>query len=143
MKKYILLGIPIFYYRNSILYLEGMINLIIVLIWLILLLRRTIFRNAFDLIIGICFTIYFCILYYQTIYLRGFIFEEYHYSVENVKSVLSTINLIPIKGIIAELSVPSALYQVFGNFKHYRCWYRNRNRNRMLLPLVKNRNPIQ
>ncbi|MFC5465009.1 VanZ family protein [Lederbergia graminis] len=123
MKKFILLGIPIFFYRNSILYfyynLEGLINLIVILICLIFLLKRTTFRNMFDWFIGICFVIYFCILYYQTIYLRGFIFEGYNHSVENLKSLFYTINLIPIKGIISEItinpSVLSALYQIFGN----------------------------
>lgn len=118
MKKYILLGIPIIYYRHSILYfnLEEIINLIIVLTCLFFLLKHTIFRNVFDWIIGICFTLYFCLLYYRTIYFRGFIFENYHYSTESLVTLFHTVNLIPIQSIIIQLSYhPSALYQIFGN----------------------------
>nr|WP_246484013.1 VanZ family protein [Heyndrickxia vini] len=59
--------------------------------------------------------IYFCIVYSKTIYLRGFIFETYHFSVDNVKTFFNTVNLIPIKGIIDVMSSPTAFYQIFGN----------------------------
>lgn len=115
MVKYILLAIPFFYFKYS--SLAQIINLTVVLIFLIFLLRSTTLRNVFDWIIGICFTIYFCILFDKTVYFHSFIIDDYHYSVKYIKLLFhQNVNLIPIKGIIDELRYhSSALYQILGN----------------------------
>jgi glycopeptide antibiotics resistance protein len=119
MKKYILLSIPIVYYRYSILYfdLETLINLTIVLICLFFLLRQISFSNLFDWVIAVGFTIYFCILFDKTIYFVGLIFlKDHQITVENLHVLFYTVNPIPFKSIIDELrNLPSTLYQLFGN----------------------------
>ncbi|WP_079525039.1 MULTISPECIES: VanZ family protein [Halobacillus] len=122
MKKYLLLVIPIFFYRELFRYfnLEALINLIIVMICLTFLFKRTALRNVLDLFIAICFTIYFCILYSKTVELKGIVIGFSHsFSFENAKNVFDTVNLIPIKGIFEvitqNISNLNVLYQVFGN----------------------------
>lgn len=116
MKKYILLGIPIIFFNNSILYLEGLINLIIILSCMLFLLKNTKLRKTFDWIVSIFFSIYLCILYSKTIFLKGLILVEYTYSLEQWTTLGDTVNLIPIKSILDEIiNHPSALYQILGN----------------------------
>ncbi|EHL78673.1 VanZ family protein [Bacillus smithii] len=101
MKKYLLLLIPIFYYKNSILHfsLEDVLNLMVVVICLDFLLKRTNLQHVFHWGIAICFVFYFCVLYDH--------------------SLFNTFNGIPLRGIIEEISINpsliSALYQIFGN----------------------------
>ncbi|WP_142289568.1 VanZ family protein [Gottfriedia luciferensis] len=127
MKKYILLGIPLILYGNSLLFyfrnihsymssiLEVLMNLSILLVCMIFLLKRTKLQNALDWLIGLSFSIYFCILYFNTIHFLFFL-DDLHYSVETLKYISNSVNLVPIKGIIDVLRYnPSSLFQIAGN----------------------------
>ncbi|WEG14543.1 VanZ family protein [Pullulanibacillus sp. KACC 23026] len=128
--KYILLVIPLFFYRTIFLHVnislykfEQLINLLIIFILLILLLRHTALHHLFDWLIGVLFVVYFCILYDETIHLTGIFLVFDHgmsnFSLNNAQHVFATVNLIPLKGIISVIKgSPSyfyALYQVVGN----------------------------
>jgi glycopeptide antibiotics resistance protein len=121
MKKYLLLLIPIFYYKNSILYfsLEDVLNLMVIVICLAFLLKHTTLQHVFHWGIAICFVFYFCVLYEKTIYFRGFLNVPHHYYPNGLRSLFNTFNWIPLRGIIEEIrinpSLISALYQIFGN----------------------------
>ena len=123
--KYLLLVIPIYIYFSHLvpfyslsIQLEGMVNLLILLLCLILLLRQMTYRTVFDWIMGICFTVYFCILYDRTIEFHFFL-DNFRFSIEDIKYVLWKVNVVPIRGVFVELSqAPSlnyALYQIVGN----------------------------
>lgn len=146
MKKYILLLIPIFYFKdillrynslfhlenvtNSLLYLEDIINFLIVMMFIIFILRHTGLKNIFDWIIAICFTIYFCVLYHKTIQSGGILLafdhELSHFSLENAGYVFNTVNLTPFKGIISVIS---------NNISELNVWYQLIGNTIMLTPL--------
>ncbi len=127
MKKYILLVFPLIFYGESIwfyirdvhfylpLILQAILHLAIISVCMIFLLKRTRLQNGFDWFIGICFSVYFCILYHNTVEFMFFL-DNAHYSLENLKYIVHSVNLIPIKGIIDVLRYnPSALFQITGN----------------------------
>ncbi|MGE7602515.1 VanZ family protein [Peribacillus sp. NPDC097675] len=127
MKKYILLGVPvIFYGENFLNYLSDfhffllfipqvLLNISIITACMFFLLKRTKLQNAFDWLIGICFSVYVCVLYHNTVeYL--FFFDNVHFALENLKFFVHSINLIPMKGIYEVLhNNPSPLFQIVGN----------------------------
>lgn len=127
MKKYILLGVPVifygesllFYLRNFHLYLlfipQVLLNIAIITACMFYLLKSTKLQNAFDCLIGICFSVYVCVLYHNTVeYL--FFFDNVHFSLINLKFIVHYVNLIPIKGIFEVLhNNPSPLFQIAGN----------------------------
>lgn len=120
MKKYVLLAIPLLFFKNSILYfdLDGLINHIIILACLTVLLKLIIFNNLIDWIVGILFAIYFCILYSTTVYFVGSIFLQSHrmVSIDNLHGLFYTLNLIPFKSIIYDIeNISSNMYQFLGN----------------------------
>ena len=96
MKKYILLGVPLIFYGGSLLFyfsnlhlslpiiLQVFLNIAIITGCMIFLLKRTRLQNVFDSIIGICFSVYFCMLYQTTV---GFLFffDNVHYTIKNLK----------------------------------------------------------
>jgi glycopeptide antibiotics resistance protein len=127
MKKYILLGVLLIFYGESLLLyfsnlhrympfiLQVLLNIAIITGCMIFLLKRTRLQNVFDWIIGICFTMYFCILYRNTIQFL-FFFDNVHYSLKNLKYIVHSVNLLPIKGILDVLhNNPSPLFQIAGN----------------------------
>ncbi|WP_226529575.1 VanZ family protein [Metabacillus niabensis] len=127
MKKYLLIIFPIlffgeslfFYYSNVNYYfpiiLQVMVNITITTVCMIFLLKHTKIKNVFDWILGICFSLYFCILYHNTIE-SLFFFEGLRYSLENIGYIYYSVNFIPIKGIIDVIRYnPSAVFQVVGN----------------------------
>lgn len=127
MKKYILLGFPLILYGESLLHfssdfhfylpiiLQVLLNIAIITVCMIFLLKRTRLQNVFDWFIGICFSVYFCVLYHNTVQFM-FFFGNAHYSLENLKYIAHSVNLVPIKGIIDVLRYnPSALFQITGN----------------------------
>lgn len=127
MKKYILLGVPLIFYGESLLLyfsklhrylpiiLQVLLNIAIITGCMIFLLKRTRLQNVFDWIIGICFSVYFCILYHYTIQFL-FFFDNVHYSLKNLKYIVHSVNLLPIKGILDVLhNNPSPLFQIAGN----------------------------
>ncbi|HDX9591313.1 TPA: VanZ family protein [Bacillus pseudomycoides] len=126
MKKYMLLGIPLILFGPKVLHylgsdsliltMQAVLNLAIIMTCLIVLLRHTTLRNIFDWIIGICFSVYLCLLYKKTLEISLF-YSHFQYTVEDIKRVLThSVNIVPIKGIMDVLQYnPSALYQIFGN----------------------------
>ncbi|NRD78568.1 VanZ family protein [Bacillus sp. BRMEA1] len=128
MKKYILLGVPLIFYGQSLLIyfsnvhqflliiLQVLLNIAIITGCMIFLLKRTRLQNVFDWIIGICFSVYFCILYHNTVEFL-FIFDYVHFTLNNLRSTIHfSVNLIPIKGILDVLhNNPSPLFQIAGN----------------------------
>jgi len=127
MKKYILLVFPLilygerlwFYFRDVHFYLplifQVLLHLAIISICMIFLLKRTRLKNLFDWFIGICFSVYLCILYHNAVEFMFFL-ENAHYSLENIKYIVHSVNLVPIKGLIDVLHYnPSALFQINGN----------------------------
>lgn len=127
MKKYILLGVPLIFYGESLLLyfsnlhrylpfiLQVLLNIAIITGCMIFLLKRTKLQNVFDWIIGICFSVYFCILYHNTVQFLFFI-DHVHYSLKNLKYIVHSVNLLPIKGILDVLhNNPSSLFQIIGN----------------------------
>lgn len=127
MKKYILLGVPLIFYGESLLVyfgnlyqylffiLQVLVNIAIITGCMIFLLKRTRLQNVFDWIIGICFSVYFCILYHNTVQFL-FFFDNVHYSLKNLKYIVHSVNLLPIKGILDVLhNNPSPLFQIAGN----------------------------
>lgn len=125
MIKYLLLCVPVFFFSNGIIYhnFEVIINLTIVVISLFFLLKLTSFNNLYDWVIGVCFSIYYCVLYEKTIDLKGVLLafnKDYLYvSFENVHMAFNMVNLIPIKGVISvisnNISELNVLYQIIGN----------------------------
>jgi glycopeptide antibiotics resistance protein len=127
MRKYILLGVPLIFYGESLLIyssnlhrylpiiLQVLLNIAIITGCMIFLLKRTTLQNVFDWIIGICFSVYFCIMYHNTIQFL-FFFENVHYSLKNLQYIVHSVNLLPIKGILDVLhNNPSPLFQITGN----------------------------
>ncbi|WHY84668.1 VanZ family protein [Neobacillus novalis] len=127
MKKYILLGVPLIFYGESLflyfsnlhrylpIILQVLLNIAIITGCMIFLLKRTRLQNVFDWIIGICFSVYFCILYHNTVQLL-FFFDNVNYSLKNLKYIVHYVNLLPIKGILDVLyNNPSPLFQIAGN----------------------------
>jgi glycopeptide antibiotics resistance protein len=125
MKKYILLVIPLIFYGSNLWFYLSYLNLfwafqtllhiVIISSCMVFLLKRTRLQNVFDWFIGICFSAYFCILYDNTIEFMFFL-EIAHYSLENLKYIVRSVNLVPIKGILDVIHYnPSALFQITGN----------------------------
>lgn len=117
MKKYLLLAIPIIYWRNSILYFESeaIVNLIVVLTCLFYLLRITVIKNLTDWILSVLFFGYFCILFNRTVFFRGFtLLGDHDLTIEYIYNVFYTTNFIPLKSILVQLQA-SLLYQIIGN----------------------------
>ena len=127
MKKYILLVFPLifygeklwFYFRDVHFYLplifQALLHLAFLSVCIIFLLKRTRLQNAFDWFIGICFSVYLCILYHNTVEFMFFLGTA-HYSIENLKYIVHSVNLVPIKGIIDVLRYnPSSQFQIYGN----------------------------
>jgi glycopeptide antibiotics resistance protein len=127
MKKYILLGVPLMFYGEGLLFyfsnlhqylfiiLQVLLNIAIITGCMIFLLKRSRLQNVFDWIIGICFSVYFCILYHNTVQFL-FFFDNVHYSLKNLKYIVHSVNLLPIKGILEVLhNNPSPLFQIVGN----------------------------
>lgn len=127
MKKYILLVFPLIFYGESLWFyfrdvhyylpfiLQIIVHLIIISVCMIFLLKLTILQNVFDWLIGICFSVYLCILYQNTIEFMFFL-ENAHYSLKSLRYIVNSVNIIPIKGIIDVLRYnPSASFQIFGN----------------------------
>jgi len=120
MRKYILLGIPITLYGPGIFYssisliLQVLLNITLVSTCMIFLLKRTRLHHVFDWIIGICFSVYFCVLYHNTIEV---IFSgNVHITLENIKYIVHSVNLVPFKGIIDVIhNNPSPLFEIIGN----------------------------
>ncbi|MGV3467431.1 MAG: VanZ family protein [Heyndrickxia sp.] len=123
--KYILLVIPFILFGNSILdYFhfrnlsfawQDVLNLAITESCMIFLLRKTTLHNIMDWIIGICFSVYFMILYSNTVYVR-FILDHFQLSFENIRYLQHSVNLIPLKGIMDVIRYsPDSFYQIFGN----------------------------
>jgi len=124
--KYILLVIPFFFFGSSILnYLydlrnlsfalqEG-INLVTTVGCMIFLLRKTTIRNVMDWIMGICFSAYFMILYRYTVHFSFFL-DHIQLSIENIRYLQHSVNLIPLRGIMDVIHYnPRSFYQIFGN----------------------------
>lgn len=127
MKKYILLIFPLLFFGESLLFyfndlnlylffiLQIIANIIVTTVCMMFLLKHTKLKNGFDWFIGICFSIYFCVLYHYTVDNLFFI-EDLKYSLENIGFIFYSVNLMPIKGIIDVLRYnPSALFQIAGN----------------------------
>lgn len=127
MKKYILLGVPVMFYGESLFFyfgnlhqylfiiLQVLLNIAINTGCMIFLLKRSRLQNVFDWIIGICFSVYFCILYHNTVQFF-FFFDNVHYSIKNLKYIVHSVNLLPLKGILDVLhNNPSPLFQIAGN----------------------------
>ncbi|MDQ0232627.1 VanZ family protein [Metabacillus malikii] len=126
MTKYILLVFPLIFYGESLwfyyreghvesLILEVLLHFAIISICMIFLLKRTRLQNVFDWFIGICFTVYFCILYQNTVEYTLYL-ENAHYSLENLSFIVHSVNLLPIKGMIDVIRYsPDALFQIIGN----------------------------
>jgi glycopeptide antibiotics resistance protein len=98
--------------------LDGIFNLIIILICLTLLLKLSHFKNILDWVVGILFVVYFYTLYDKTIYFVGSMFIQRYFmiSLGNLHGVSYTLNLIPFKSIIYDIRyLSSNLYQFFGN----------------------------
>lgn len=127
MKKYILLVVPFIFYGESLLFYlnnfhlyllfipQVLLNIAIITACMFFLLKSTKLQNTFDWLIGICFSVYVCVLYHNTVeYL--FFFDQVHFSLTNLKFIVHYVNLIPIKGIFEVLlNNPSPLFQIAGN----------------------------
>ncbi|WP_121662201.1 VanZ family protein [Metabacillus litoralis] len=108
-----------FYFSDINLYLpiilQVAVNMIVAVVVLMLLLKPTKLKNIFDWFVGLCFSLYFCVLYHNTVGNLFFI-EDIKYSLENIGYIFYSVNLIPIKGIIDVLRYnPSSLFQIIGN----------------------------
>ncbi|KYG32922.1 VanZ family protein [Bacillus gaemokensis] len=123
MKKYMLLIIPLillgqdlFPYFNFQLELQIILNMIIILILLATLLKRTTLQNIPDWVIGACLSLYLCFLYMRTVKISLF-YSPMNLTAEDIRRMFAfSVNLIPSKGIIDILqNHPSALYQILGN----------------------------
>lgn len=127
MKKYILLGVPIIFYGESLFFyfsnlhlylhfiLQVLLNIAIITGCMIFLLKRTKLQNVFDWFIGISFSLYLCVLYHNTVEFM-FFFDTVHYKLDNLKYIVHSVNLVPIKGIVDVLRYnPSVFFQLIGN----------------------------
>jgi len=124
MKKYVLLVIPLillgrdlYPYFNFQVELQIILNMIITLILLVTLLKRTTLENILDWIIGICFSLYFCILYLKTVRFSLIYSPTNDYTGKYIGTMITnSVNLIPLSGIVDTLRYsPTALYQIIGN----------------------------
>ncbi len=123
MIKYILLVFPLILYGGKIynwqndlpINAQFLVHLSVISACLIFLLKRTRLQNVFDWLIGICFSIYFCVLYHNTVEFQ-FYMESVQYSTENLRYIVNSINIIPFKGMIDVFRYsPTASFQIIGN----------------------------
>ncbi|WEG14523.1 VanZ family protein [Pullulanibacillus sp. KACC 23026] len=124
MKKYVFLFFPIIYYGfialqyldlNKFYSLSDLFNMVIATSCLFFLLKHIKLNTLSDWIVGGAFSLYICVLYHLTVEFV-FDFSDMEFSMQNVRYLSHSVNLIPLKGIFEVINnSPSAFYQIIGN----------------------------